>query len=58
MESSSTLNPSIQASVLYGAGKLARFQGDFTRARMLCEQSLEMYRTLAALVVRSISVLT
>ena len=26
---------------------LARFQGDFARARMLCEQSLEIYRTLA-----------
>ena len=26
---------------------LARFQGDFTRARMLCEQSLAMYRALA-----------
>jgi len=36
-----------RANALYGAGKLARFQGDFARARMLCEQSLEMYRTLA-----------
>jgi len=26
---------------------LARFQGDFARARMLCEQSLALYRTLA-----------
>jgi predicted ATPase/DNA-binding CsgD family transcriptional regulator len=47
MESSSTLNQSIRANVLYGAGMLARFQGDFTRARMLCEQSLAMYRALA-----------
>ncbi|MEJ2599203.1 MAG: LuxR C-terminal-related transcriptional regulator [Anaerolineales bacterium] len=47
MESSSTLNQSIRANALYGAGKLARFQGDFARARMLCEQSLEIYRTLA-----------
>jgi len=47
MESSSTLNQSIRANVLYGAGMLARFQGDFARARMLCEQSLALYRTLA-----------
>ena len=47
MESGSTLNPSIQANALYGAGMLARFQGDFARARMLCEQSLAMYRALA-----------
>lgn len=47
MESGSTLNPSIQADALYGAGMLARFQGDFARARMLCEQSLALYRALA-----------
>jgi predicted ATPase/DNA-binding CsgD family transcriptional regulator len=47
MESSSTLNQSVRANGLYGAGKLARFQGDFARARMLCEQSLEIYRALA-----------
>jgi predicted ATPase/DNA-binding CsgD family transcriptional regulator len=47
MESSSTLNQSIRANALYGAGKLARFQGDFAHARVLCEQSLEIYRTLA-----------
>jgi predicted ATPase/DNA-binding NarL/FixJ family response regulator len=46
MESSSTLNQSIRANALYGAGMLARFQGDFARARMLCEQSLALYRTL------------
>ncbi len=47
MESSPTLNQSIRANALYGAGTLARFQGDFAHARMLCEQSLEIYRTLA-----------
>jgi predicted ATPase/DNA-binding CsgD family transcriptional regulator len=47
MESSPTLNQSIRANALYGAGMLARFQGDFAHARMLCEQSLEIYRTLA-----------
>jgi predicted ATPase/DNA-binding CsgD family transcriptional regulator len=47
MEPGSTLNQSIRANALYGAGMLARFQGDFARARMLCEQSLKLYRTLA-----------
>jgi predicted ATPase/DNA-binding NarL/FixJ family response regulator len=47
MESSPTLNQSIRANALYGAGKLARFQGDFAHARMSCEQSLAIYRTLA-----------
>ena len=47
MESNSPLNQYIQANALYGAGMLARFQGDFARARMLCEQSLTLYRTLA-----------
>jgi non-specific serine/threonine protein kinase len=47
MGPSSTLNQSVRANALYGAGALARFQGDFTRARMLCEQSLAMYRALA-----------
>jgi len=46
MESSSTLNQSILANALYGAGMLARFQSDFAHARRLCEQSLEIYRTL------------
>jgi predicted ATPase/DNA-binding CsgD family transcriptional regulator len=46
MESSSTLNQSIRANALYGAGKLARFQGDFAHGRMFCEQSLEIYRSL------------
>ena len=47
MESNATLNQSIRANALYGAGMLARFQGDFVRARMLCEQSLALYRDLA-----------
>ena len=47
MESSPTLNQSIRANALYGAGTLARFQGDFAHARLLCEQSLEIYRILA-----------
>ena len=47
MESSDTLDQSIRANALYGAGMLARFQGDFDRARVLCEQSLGIYRTLA-----------
>ena len=46
IESNATLNQSVRANALYGAGMLARFQGDFTRARMLCEQSLALYRTL------------
>jgi DNA-binding NarL/FixJ family response regulator len=37
----------VRAKALYGAGMLARFQGDLARARMLCEQSLAWYRTLA-----------
>ena len=36
-----------RAKALYGAGTLARFQGDFARARMLCEQSLALFRSLA-----------
>ena len=40
-------DPAVRAKALYSAGMLARFQGDFARARMLCVQSLELYRTLA-----------
>jgi predicted ATPase/DNA-binding CsgD family transcriptional regulator len=47
IESNATLNQSVRANALYGAGMLARFQGDLVRARMLCEQSLEIYRSLA-----------
>ncbi|MEP7355764.1 MAG: LuxR C-terminal-related transcriptional regulator [Anaerolineales bacterium] len=36
-----------RAKALYGAALLARFQGDFARARMLCDQSLTLYRGLA-----------
>jgi non-specific serine/threonine protein kinase len=46
MEPNATLNQSIRTNALYGAGMLARFQGDFARARILCEQSLASYRTL------------
>ena len=41
------VNDAVRAKVLLGAGILARFQGDFARARMLCEQGLEIYRALA-----------
>jgi len=41
------LSPAVRAKTLYGAGVLARFQGDFARARMLCGQSLAIYRDLA-----------
>ena len=40
-------DPAVLAKALYGAGLLARYQGDFVRARMLCEQSLALYRSLA-----------
>jgi predicted ATPase/DNA-binding CsgD family transcriptional regulator len=41
------LSPAVRAKALHGAGVLARFQGDFARARMLCGQSLAIYRDLA-----------
>jgi non-specific serine/threonine protein kinase len=47
MDSASTLPPAVRARTLYGAGTLARFQGDFARARILCEASLTLYRALA-----------
>jgi predicted ATPase/DNA-binding CsgD family transcriptional regulator len=37
----------VWAKALYAAGTLSRFQGEYTRARMLCEQSLKIYRALA-----------
>ena len=46
MESSTASNQSFRAKALYGAGKLARFQGDLAQGQTLCEQSLEIYRTL------------
>jgi non-specific serine/threonine protein kinase len=36
------VDEAVHAKALYGAGTLARFQGDFARARMLCEQSLAL----------------
>jgi DNA-binding CsgD family transcriptional regulator len=47
MDSGATLAPAVRAKTLYGAGTLARFQGDFARARILCEASLTLYRALA-----------
>jgi DNA-binding CsgD family transcriptional regulator len=47
MDSGAALAPAVRAKALYGAGVLTRFQGDFARARMLCEQSLMLYRALA-----------
>jgi ATP/maltotriose-dependent transcriptional regulator MalT len=44
---SSPVAEAVRAKALYGAGMLARFQGDFARARLLCGQSLDLYRTLA-----------
>jgi predicted ATPase/DNA-binding CsgD family transcriptional regulator len=45
--SGARLDPAVRAKALYGAGDLARYQGDFARARMLGEQSLASYRALA-----------
>jgi predicted ATPase/DNA-binding CsgD family transcriptional regulator len=39
-------NQLIRAKALFAAGMLARFQGDFARARILCEQSLTACRDL------------
>jgi predicted ATPase/DNA-binding CsgD family transcriptional regulator len=47
IDSGATQNQVFHAKALYEAGMLARFQGDFARARMLCEQSLASYRALA-----------
>jgi predicted ATPase/DNA-binding CsgD family transcriptional regulator len=44
---SSPAAQAVRAKALYGAGMLARFQGDFARARLLCEQSLTVYRTVS-----------
>jgi len=46
IDSGATRDLPIRAKTLYGAGMLARFQGDLARARMLCEQSLVAYRAL------------
>jgi predicted ATPase/DNA-binding CsgD family transcriptional regulator len=47
LDTGATLSPAVRAKTLYGAGVLTRFQGDFARARMLCGQSLAIYRDLA-----------
>ena len=47
MDSGAAPSSAIRAKTLYGAGVLTRFQGDFARARMLCGQSLAIYRDLA-----------
>jgi predicted ATPase/DNA-binding CsgD family transcriptional regulator len=47
MDSGAAPSSAIRAKTLYGAGVLTRFQGDFARARMLCWQSLAIYRDLA-----------
>jgi predicted ATPase/DNA-binding CsgD family transcriptional regulator len=47
LDSDITPNPAVHTKALYGAGSLARLQGDFARARKLCEQSLALYRVLA-----------
>jgi ATP/maltotriose-dependent transcriptional regulator MalT len=47
MDSGATLAPAVRAKTLYGAGTLARLQGDFARARILCEASLTLYRAVA-----------
>ena len=47
MDGNSPVDLSVRAKVLYGAGTLARFQSDYARARMLCTQSLELYRAFS-----------
>ncbi len=44
IESGETPNQAVRAKALYRAGFLARYQGDYARARMLCEHSLALYR--------------
>jgi predicted ATPase/DNA-binding CsgD family transcriptional regulator len=46
MDSGAAQNQFIRAKALFAAGMLARFQGDFARARILCEQSLTACRDL------------
>ena len=45
--SGGTVDEAVRAKALYGAGMLTRFQGDYARARTLCDQSLALYRRLA-----------
>jgi non-specific serine/threonine protein kinase len=46
MDSGVAQNQFIRAKALFAAGMLARFQGDFASARILCEQSLTACRAL------------
>ena len=46
MDSGAPLNEAVRAKALYQASFLARYQGDFARARMFCEESLALYRAL------------
>jgi predicted ATPase/DNA-binding CsgD family transcriptional regulator len=46
LESGETPDPAVRAKALYQTGFMARYQGDFARARMLSEQSLALYRAL------------
>ena len=46
IDSGAAQNQLIRAKALFAAGMLARFQGDFARARILCEQSLTSCRDL------------
>jgi predicted ATPase/DNA-binding CsgD family transcriptional regulator len=46
MDSIATPDQAVQAKVLYKAGVLVFYQGDYARARVLCEQSLALYRAL------------
>jgi predicted ATPase/DNA-binding CsgD family transcriptional regulator len=45
-ESVAEVNSAVRAKALLGAGTLARFQGDFARARALSDQSVALYRAL------------
>jgi predicted ATPase/DNA-binding CsgD family transcriptional regulator len=46
LDSRGAADRAVQAKALFGASTLARYQSDFARARMLCEQSIALYRTL------------
>ncbi len=39
-------DPVVRARALYQAGSLARYQGDYAHARVMCSQSLVLYRAL------------
>jgi predicted ATPase/DNA-binding CsgD family transcriptional regulator len=46
LEPGETPDPAVRAKALYRAGFMARYQGDYARARTLSEQSLALYRAL------------